>query len=84
MCLAILTVLYGLMQLIAQCLEHSGHRRRMQLTCRDWAAATTPSCTKLDITESEAKRQTGSLLGAPIPLKEASLNHCTKRCDGTL
>ena len=34
-------------QAIADSLEHSGHRRRMQLTCRDWAVAAGP--TKLHV-----------------------------------
>ena len=51
------------MQIIADCLERPGHRRRMQLTCRDWAAAAKPRYIKLEVSETEADRQHVGLLG---------------------
>ena len=58
-----LSVLHASMQIIADSLERSGHRRRMQLTCRDWAAAAKPSCIKLEVAETEADERHVGLLG---------------------
>ena len=40
-------------QSIAACLDREGHRRRMQLTCRAWAAAASPTRLHLPILSSK-------------------------------
>ncbi len=79
-----LTVSHAAMQIIAARLQYSGHRRRMQLTCRDWAAAAKLSCIKLEVTETEADERHVGLLGVLTCHSTPSLDASSDCCVGML